>query len=74
MKNVLNIRRDKEKDVDEVSNKSLDSLLQDDGSSLESSPDSLGSSFYMDRLNILTMDKILLGGKKLFKGKQIQNK
>lgn len=52
MRNIMPF--DKSQDVDEISNKSLDSLLQDSGESIDTSPNSLGSSFCMERLNLLT--------------------
>ena len=58
-----------EVDEEKDSHSSLNSLEKESGSSFES-PNSLGSSFYMDRLNILTADRVLLTGKKLFKNKK----
>lgn len=39
---------------------SLNSLKSESGSSWEDSDESVGSSFYLDRLNTLTMSRILL--------------
>jgi len=47
---------------------SLDSLMSESGSSVTSSPNSLGSSFYLQRLNAITMERMHLSEKKL-KGK-----
>jgi hypothetical protein len=48
----------------------LKSDKSESGSSLESSsPDSLGSSFYLERLNTLTMERMLITQRKLYKDK-----
>lgn len=59
----------KETIKEEKSHGSLDSLLQESGSSVDSSPQSLGSSMIMQKLNIFKFNKIKLGEKKLTKGK-----
>jgi len=48
---------------------SLDSLLSVSGSSLESSPNSIGSDF-MQRLDLMTMKRVHIGEKKLLKEKK----
>ncbi len=51
-----------------MSNKSLDSMMLDSAESLASSADTLGSIYVAEKLNFLSQERILLTGKKLFKG------
>ena len=44
----------------------MNSLESVSGSSVESDEGSLGSDFYLEKLNALTMDRVLLTQKKLY--------
>ena len=53
--------------LEDISNKSIDSILLSASSSSKSCGNSLNSSIYMERLNLLTFERAQIAGRKLHK-------